>query len=45
LPVEVVGEKSDATYKEGILKFVIPQIKKKKAEKKETRIKVKIKTA
>jgi len=45
LPVEVVEGKSNATYKEGILKVVIPQVKGKKAEKKGTKIKIKTKTA
>lgn len=42
LPVEVIGEKADATYEEGILKIVIP--KKKPAEKEEKKIKIKVKT-
>ena len=42
LPVEVIGEKAEATYKEGILKVVIPKVKPKK-EKKQKGIKVKVK--
>jgi len=42
LPVEVIGEKADATYEEGILKVVIPKKKPvKKEEKKPIKIKVK----
>lgn len=41
LPVEVIGEKAKASYKEGILKVAIP--KKKPTEKKEKPIKIKVK--
>jgi len=42
LPVEVVGDKAEAAYEEGILKVVIPKEKpKKKEEKKPIKIKVK----
>lgn len=44
LPVEVIGEKADASYEGGILKVVIPKAKPKKAEGKKTKIKVKTKT-
>ena len=40
LPVEVIGVKADASYKEGILKIVIPKAETKKGKK---GIKVKIK--
>lgn len=44
LPLEVIGEKTEAVYKEGILKIVIPKVKPvKKKEKKGARIKVKTK--
>ena len=46
LPVEVIEEKADAVYKEGILKVVIPKIKPKKEDKRSVKIKVKgVKTA
>ena len=45
LPVEVIGEKADATYEGGILKVVIPKTKPKKGEEKKAKIKVKTKTA
>jgi len=41
LPVEVVGEKSQADYKEGILKVVIPKAKPKKEKKKGVKVKIK----
>ena len=41
LPVEVIGEKAEATYEEGILKVVIPKKEVKNAEKKGIKIKVK----
>ena len=41
LPVEVLGEKAEATYAEGILKVVIPKAKPKKVKKKAIKIKVK----
>lgn len=42
LPVEVVGEKADAKYKDGVLKIVIP--KKKAVKKKEGKgVKIKVK--
>lgn len=41
LPVEVIGEKADATFEKGILKVVIPKKEVKKAEKKGIKIKVK----
>jgi HSP20 family protein len=41
LPVEVIGEKADASYKEGVLKVIIPQVKAKKKDKKTKKIKVK----
>lgn len=43
LPVEVVGEKAEASYQEGILKVVIPKVMPKEKEK-ERKIKVKVKT-
>lgn len=44
LPVEVIGEKAEASYEEGILKIVIPKVKPvKKEEKKKIKIKVKSK--
>jgi HSP20 family protein len=43
LPVEVVGEKAEASYGEGILKVVIPKAKPKKEEKKGVKITVKTK--
>ena len=45
LPVEVIGEKTDASYEGGILKVVIPKAKPKKKEEKKIKIKVKTKTA
>ncbi len=45
LPVEVIGEKAEATYEEGILKVVIPKKKPVKEEKKKIKIKVKTRTA
>jgi HSP20 family protein len=41
LPAEVIGEKADANYQEGILKVVIPKKQVKKTEKKGKKIKVK----
>ena len=41
LPAEVIGEKADANYQEGILRVVIPKKQVKKAEKKGIKIKVK----
>lgn len=42
LPVEVIGEKAEADYKEGILKITIPKVKpSKKEEKKGIKVKVK----
>jgi HSP20 family protein len=41
LPVEVIGEKAQASYKDGILKVVIPKVKPKKEKKKGVKIKVK----
>jgi len=41
LPVEVVGEKAEADYKDGILKITIPKAKPKKEEKKGVKIKIK----
>ena len=41
LPVEVIGEKAEAKYEDGILKLVIPKKQIKKAEKKGIKIKVK----
>jgi len=45
LPVEVIGEKTDAAYEGGILKVVIPKAKLKKEAEKKYKIKVKTKTA
>lgn len=46
LPAEVVGEKTEATYEEGVLKVVIPKMKPKKKEKeKKKKVKIKTKTA
>lgn len=45
LPVDVLGDKAEATYEEGILKVVIPKAKPAKEEKKGLKIKVKTKTA
>ena len=41
LPVEVIGEKAEAEYSEGILKVTIPKKEVKKEEKKPIKIKVK----
>jgi len=41
LPVEVKGEKAQASYKDGILKVVIPKVGPKKEKKKSIKIKVK----
>ena len=41
LPVEVIGEKAEASFKEGILKVIIPKAKQKKEKKKGIKIKVK----
>jgi HSP20 family protein len=41
LPAEVVEEKAEASYEEGILKVVIPKQKPKREEKKPIKIKVK----
>jgi HSP20 family protein len=41
LPVEVIGEKAEATFEGGILKVVIPKKKPVKEEKKPIKIKVK----
>jgi len=43
LPVEVKGEKAQASYEDGILKVVIPKVVPKKAEKKKA-VKVKVKS-
>jgi HSP20 family protein len=40
LPVEVIGEKAEASYKDGILKVVVPKIEKKE-KKRSNKIKVK----
>jgi len=40
LPVEVIGEKAEANYEEGILKVVIPKKQVKKVEKKGIKIRV-----
>jgi len=45
LPVEVIGEKAEASYEGGILKVVIPKVKPKKKEEKKVKIKVKTRTA
>lgn len=46
LPVEVIGEKAEASYADGILKVIIPKAKpEKKKEKEGIKIKVKAKTA
>lgn len=42
LPVEVIGEKAEAEYTDGILKVVIPKVKPKKVKEKKP-IKIKIK--
>ena len=42
LPTEVIGEKAEAEYKEGVLKITIPKVKPtKKEEKKGIKIKIK----
>lgn len=41
LPVEVKGEKAEASYENGLLKIVIPKVEKKKEEKKGIKVKVK----
>ncbi len=41
LPVEVLGEKAEAEYENGVLKITIPKKKPKKEEKKPIKIKVK----
>jgi HSP20 family protein len=41
LPVEVIGEKAEASYREGILKITIPKVQAKKEEKEGIKIKVK----
>ncbi len=41
LPVEVIGEKAEAEYKEGVLKVRIPKKEIKKEEKRGVKIKVK----
>ncbi len=43
LPVEVIGEKADAVYEEGILKVVIPKKEKKQAKMKKIKVKIKSK--
>ena len=44
LPLEVIGEKTEAVYKEGILKITIPKVKPaKEKEGRGTKIKVKTK--
>ena len=43
LPVEVVAEKAEASYEDGVLRIVVPKAKPKKEEKKSTKIKVKTK--
>lgn len=43
LPVEVSREKSDAVYKDGILKITIPKLEEKKKEERKTKVKVKAK--
>jgi HSP20 family protein len=40
LPTEVIGEKAEAEYTDGVLKVTIPKAKPKKVEKK---IKIKVK--
>jgi len=42
LPVEVQEEKTKASYKDGVLKVVVPKVKPKKEEK-EKKVKVKVK--
>ncbi len=41
LPTEVIGEKAEAEYADGILKITVPKAKPKKAEEKKIKIKVK----
>ncbi len=41
LPVEVIGEKAEAEYSDGILKVTIPKAKTKKEKEKKIKIKVK----
>lgn len=41
LPVDVIEEKAEARYEEGILKVIIPKAKAQKEEKKAIKIKVK----
>lgn len=43
LPIEVIGEKADATFEGGVLKVVIPKKKPKKKEV-EKKIKIKVRT-
>lgn len=43
LPVEVVGEKAEASYEEGILKVVVPKKESTKREEKKVKIKVRTK--
>jgi len=43
LPVEVKGEKAEATYEDGVLKIVIPKKEVTKKEKKGVKVKVKSK--
>lgn len=41
LPTEVIGEKAEAEYDNGILKIKIPKVKEKKREGKKIKVKVK----
>ena len=41
LPVEVMGDKAEADYKDGILKITIPKVKPTKKEEKSVKVKVK----
>lgn len=41
LPIDVIGEKAKAEFKEGVLKVVIPKVKSEKEKKKGVKIKVK----
>lgn len=43
LPVEVVGDKAEASYEEGVLRVVIPKAKVEKTKKKKIEIKTKSK--
>jgi HSP20 family molecular chaperone IbpA len=43
LPVEVVGDKAEALYEEGVLRVVIPKAKVEKTKKKKIEIKTKTK--